>query len=99
MNANDHLADSNVASRRPESLGGEEWYVVCSMLGMVLVLAITSALMSGLAAVVYHLWKAPVGYEDQTGFHLIHQIRGSAVVRHPRRDASAGSLKRARANY
>ena len=65
---------------------------------MVITLAITAAIGSGLAVVAYYLRKAPVGYEDQSGFHIVPRVRGSAVVRHGRRHAQAGSLKSARAH-
>ena len=65
---------------------------------MVLTLAITAALGSGLAMVAYHLRKAPIGYEDESGFHIVPRVKGSAVVRHGRQHAPAGSLKSARAH-
>ena len=67
--------------------------------GMILLVAIITAVAGAFALVLNHLRKAPVGYEDGDGFHIIRQIKGSAVVRHRRlQDVTAGSLKGARAH-
>jgi hypothetical protein len=65
---------------------------------MMLVFAIVAATSSAFAVVGYCLRKAPVGYEDEQGFHIVPQIRGSAVVRRRPQPTRAGSLKGARAN-
>ena len=65
---------------------------------MILV-ALIAASASGLAIVLYQLRKAPLGYEDEQGFHIVRQVHGSAILRHRQlQDVSAGSLKGARAH-
>ena len=66
---------------------------------MLLVLAILAAVTGALIVVARQLHKAPVGYEDEQGFHIVHRVRGSAIRRHPKPgEVTAGSLKSARAH-
>ena len=66
---------------------------------MILIAAIIAGIVGSLIAVIVYLWKAPVGYEDADGFHIVHQLKSSAVVRHPKsKKAAAGSLKGAGAH-
>jgi hypothetical protein len=74
-------------------------YTVCSLIGMVLIVAMITATAGGLALVVNHLRKAPVGYEDAHGFHIVQQVKGSGILRYPKQKlVPAGSLKSARAH-
>ena len=67
--------------------------------GMMILVAIVAAFASALAIVLYQLRKAPIGYEDEHGFHIVRQVHGSAILRHRKpQDVSAGSLKGARAH-
>ena len=68
--------------------------------GMILlIIAIMASLTGLLAMVVYSLWKAPLGYEDQTGFHAVQQKKSFGVIRHPQPDTTAAaSLGNARAH-
>jgi hypothetical protein len=64
---------------------------------MLIIVAITTAVGVALAFVLNQLHKAPVGYEDELGFHIIRQVKGSAVTRYSRTgDPSTASLKGAR---
>ena len=65
---------------------------------MIILAAVVAATAGGLAVAVSHLRKAPVGYEDKEGFHLVRQVKGSAVVRRPSQELLAGPLKSARAH-
>jgi hypothetical protein len=66
---------------------------------MVLIVAIVAIGAAALALVVNNLRKAPVGYEDESGFHIVRQVKGSAVLRYPKpEDVAAGALKGARAH-
>jgi hypothetical protein len=65
---------------------------------MLLVFAIIAGTGCAIAVIGYCLRNAPIGYEDELGFHTIPQIKGSGVVRHRRRHAPAGALKSASAN-
>jgi hypothetical protein len=66
---------------------------------MILVVAILASLAGALAIVLNHLRKAPVGYEDHEGFHVVQHLKGSAILRYSKADAAAASaLKRARAH-
>jgi len=61
---------------------------------MGVVLATLAALGGALAVVVRQLRSAPLGYEDEQGFHLVQHIRGSGIRRHPKSiGAPPGSLK------
>ena len=64
---------------------------------MVLIVATLAAAVGLLAVVLNHLRKAPLGYEDEQGFHIVQQVKGSAILRYPKpRNVAAGSLKSAR---
>ena len=63
-----------------------------------LIIAIMASLIGLLAMVVYSLWKAPLGYEDQTGFHVVQQIKSFGIIRRRQPDTTAASLKKARAH-
>ena len=66
---------------------------------MVLILATLAVLAAGLAWAVNQLRKAPVGYEDEHGFHLVPQVKGSAILRRSRSKAAArAALEAARAH-
>jgi len=63
-------------------------------LGIIAVIA-----MGALGVITRSLSKAPEGYEDGQGFHLIRRTKGSAVLlRRKSSHPDAGSLKGARAN-
>lgn len=64
---------------------------------MLFALGIVATAGATLVTVAHRLSKAPEGYEDQDGFHLLKRTRGSAVIR--RRvghAAEAGALRSAR---
>jgi hypothetical protein len=64
---------------------------------MLIIVATIAAVGVALAFVLQQLHKAPVGYEDELGFHIIRQVKGSAVTRYARaEETSAASLKGAR---
>jgi len=66
---------------------------------MALLITIAAAAGSGLAVVLHHLGKAPVGYEDTHGFHVVQQVKGSGVMRYRTPgDMPAGAIKPARAH-
>jgi hypothetical protein len=65
---------------------------------MIILATVVAATAGGLALVVNQLRKAPVGYEDKEGFHLVRQVKGSAIVRRRSNELLAGSLKGARAH-
>lgn len=66
---------------------------------MMILVATIAAIAGALAIVLRQLWKAPLGYEDEQGFHAVRQIHGSAILRHRKpQDVTAGSLKGARAH-
>lgn len=66
---------------------------------MVLIVAIITGLLASLAMVLIHLRKAPIGYEDEAGFHIVQQLKGSAILRYGKsEDAATASLKRAKAH-
>ena len=61
---------------------------------MLITVAIITAVGVALAFVLNQLHKAPVGYEDDLGFHVIRHVKSSAVTRYPRTEAtSTASLK------
>jgi hypothetical protein len=66
---------------------------------MLVIGAIVAGVATGMGIVVYHLRKAPVGFEDATGFHVVPQVKGSAILRYPGsvKPAAAG-LKQAKAH-
>jgi hypothetical protein len=68
---------------------------------MLIVLAICGTAISALAIVVSSLRRAPEGYEDEHGFHMLRQrASGSAVVRAAKhkKDVGVGSLQKVRAS-
>jgi hypothetical protein len=66
---------------------------------MVVIVAIIAGLAAALAIVLNQLRKAPMGYEDRAGFHVIQQLKGSAILRyHKSKGAPASSLKSAEAH-
>ena len=66
---------------------------------MMILVAIIAGIAGALALVLHQLRKAPIGYEDEHGFHAIRQLHGSAILRHRKpQDVAAGSLKGARAH-
>ena len=66
---------------------------------LLLIIAIMASLTGLLTMVVYSLWKAPLGYEDQTGFHVVQQTKSWGIIRHRQPEtAAAASLKKARAH-
>ena len=65
---------------------------------MILLVAIIAAVACAFALVLNHLRKAPVGYEEAAGFHIIRQVKGSAIVRHRNPHHITASLKGARAH-
>lgn len=65
---------------------------------MILVVALIASVAGVLAIVLNQLRKAPLGYEDHEGFHVVQHLKASAILRHPKADAAAGALKRARAH-
>jgi hypothetical protein len=81
--------------RMRRTFTGIAYALLKDMLFLFAIVAVTSC---AIAVVGYCLRKAPVGYEDEQGFHIVPQIRGSAVVRRRLRPTQAGSLKSARAN-
>ena len=67
--------------------------------GMFAIAAITAAVTGGVGIIVHQLRKAPIGYEDAEGFHLVQQVKASGVRRYRRLDpATAAALKSARAH-
>ena len=59
---------------------------------MILIASIIAGVIVALTFVIVQLSKAPVGYEDAHGFHIIPRIRRSAVLRHrkPKVPVAAG---------
>jgi hypothetical protein len=55
--------------------------------------------LSALGLVVYHLRKAPEGYEDNRGFHIAKRTAGSKVMRPGQANSSLASLRPAKANH
>jgi hypothetical protein len=65
---------------------------------MLFIAAITATLGAGLAFALHQLRKAPIGYEDADGFHIVREVKGSGVMRYGRTDSAyAAALKSARA--
>ena len=66
--------------------------MVCSEDGMVITASIIAGAVAALTFVIVQLSKAPVGYEDATGFHIIARIKSSAVLRYrkPKQPVTAG---------
>jgi hypothetical protein len=66
---------------------------------MLVLAASIAAVATALSVVLFHLRRAPLGYEDETGFHIVQHVRGSAIRRHQRaKGRVAGALKGARAH-
>ena len=66
---------------------------------MVLIAAIIAGAIAALIVVVVQLCKAPVGYEDAGGFHIVQRLKSSAVLRHKTpQPGAATSLKSAEAH-
>jgi hypothetical protein len=63
-----------------------------------LTIGLSLAAVSALGFVVYNLQKAPEGFEDEQGFHLIKRAPGSKVVRSRKATGSLGSLRSAKAS-
>jgi hypothetical protein len=63
-----------------------------------LTIGLSLAAVSALAWVVYHLQKAPEGYEDERGFYIMKRVAGSKVVRSRKETGSLGSLRSAKAS-
>jgi hypothetical protein len=64
-----------------------------------LIVAILTATAGALTLILHQLRKAPIGYEDHDGFHIVKQSKGSAILRYSKsKDVHAGSLKSARAH-
>ncbi|HJT81805.1 MAG TPA: hypothetical protein VJ719_11450, partial [Chthoniobacterales bacterium] len=67
--------------------------------GIMILVAVIAGIAGALALVLHQLRKAPIGYEDEHGFHAVRQIHGSAILRNRKaQDVPAGSLKGARAH-
>jgi hypothetical protein len=60
---------------------------------MILTLAILAGIAAALMLVLQQLRKAPIGYEDAHGFHLVRQVKGSGILRRGASNAPAGRLK------
>lgn len=60
---------------------------------MILIAAIIAGVGVALAVVIVQLSKAPVAYEDADGFHVVEQLKTSAVLRHPKSKGAAASLE------
>jgi hypothetical protein len=67
---------------------------------MFLAFAIIAFTAGAVVIIANSLRKAPVGYEDEHGFHIIRQTKGSAILLRQKstREANAGALKGARVN-
>jgi hypothetical protein len=65
---------------------------------VMLTIGLSLAAVSALGLVVYGLKKAPEGYEDETGFHIIQRAPGSKVMRSRKATDSLGSLRSAKAS-
>lgn len=63
-----------------------------------LTIGLSLAAVSALGLVVYQLQKAPEGYEDDGGFHIIKRAAGSKVTRAQRATRSLASLRSAKAS-
>ena len=63
-----------------------------------LTIGISLAGVSALSFVVYHLRKAPEGYEDEGGFYAIRRSAGSKVMRSQIVSTSLASLHSAKAS-
>jgi hypothetical protein len=86
-------AHGKIAGSRPISSGTDP----ADLRGMFLLGVLTVASAS-LTVILYALRKAPEGYEDQTGFHIIHgRVRYSGASVLPRRSREremvGGSLR------
>jgi len=53
---------------------------------------------SALSWVVYHLQKAPEGFEDERGFYVIKRAAGSKVMRARKATGSLAPLRSAKAS-
>jgi hypothetical protein len=62
-----------------------------------LTIGVSLAGLGALGFVVYQLRKAPEGYEDERGFHVITRAPGSKVMRSPKAPNLA-SLRSAKAS-
>ena len=49
---------------------------------MILIAAIITGIIAALVIVFVQLRKAPVGYEDNYGFHVVQRVKGSGVRRY-----------------
>jgi len=60
--------------------------------GMILIASIIASAVAALTIVIVQLRKAPIGYEDATGFHIMARIKSSAVLRYrkPKQPVTAG---------
>ena len=49
---------------------------------MILIAAIIAGIIGALMIVLVQLRRAPVGYEDNEGFHVVLRVKGSGVRRY-----------------
>ncbi len=69
-----------------------DWGIMLFVLGIILAVGLSS-----LAIVANSLRKAPEGYEDDHGFHIVARANGSAIFRRNfGKESEAGSLTRVR---
>jgi len=59
---------------------------------MLIIASIIGCALTAATIVIVQLLKAPIGYEDATGFHIVAHVKSSAVLRHrkPKQPMTAG---------
>ena len=68
-------------------------------MGMIAIAVTVAAVGAALAWVLIHLGKAPLGYEDEAGFHVVQHVKASGIQRHRKHKGTiAGTLRGARAH-
>src|SRR5947207_3116666 len=61
--------------------------------GMLFVIGIVATTAGTLAAILRALNRAPEGYEDELGFHIVKRAKGSAILARRQSAATAASLR------
>jgi hypothetical protein len=68
------------------------------LLSGMLTIGISLAAVGALGFVVYQLRKAPEGYEDERGFHILKRAAGAKVTRSRQATGSLAALRSAKAS-